>query len=158
MKPLNKVVATFSELDSATAVRDKLEKDGIRAKVVDHSKFQKFVLFSKPLACDKVLVEEADFEKARQLLERADKQDHILRNEIVCLQCGSPHVDYPQFARKFITTTFFGVLFTLLRVMDKTFYCQDCHHTWPETEILRPRTDALNWPAAQRGVVKEERG
>jgi len=157
MKPLKEVAATFSDLDKAEAVKLKLEKFGIRAKVVDCSIFQKYVLFSKPLACDKILVEKGNFDKARQLLEAADKQDHLLREEVRCVQCGSPHVDYPQFAKKFITTTFFGVLFSLMRLLDKTFYCQDCHHTWPAAEALRSRADVLNWPS-HSGAVKEERG
>lgn len=157
MKPLNEVVATFSDLDDANAVKLRLEQEGIRAVVKDSSRFQKYVLFSKPLASVKVLVEEGDFAKGRKLLEAADQRDHILRDELRCVQCGSPHVDYPQFARKFITTTIFGVLFSTLRLIDKTFYCQDCHHTWPAAEILRSRRDVLNWPRPG-GVVKEERG
>ncbi|MGO8696108.1 MAG: hypothetical protein ACLQVY_00080 [Limisphaerales bacterium] len=157
MKPLNEVAATFSDLDKAEAVKLKLEKFGIRAKIVDSSRFQKYVLFSRPLACDKVMVEKGKFDQARQLLEAADKQGHLLRDEVRCVQCGSPRVDYPQFARKFITTTFFGVLFSLLRLLDKTFYCQDCHHTWPAAVTLRSRADVLNWPS-HSGAVKEERG
>jgi hypothetical protein len=118
---LNKVAATFSDWDDAEAVKLTLEKSGIRAAVKDSSRFQKYVLFSKPLACDKVLVEEGDFAKARQLLEAADKRDHLLRNELRCIQCGSAEVDYPQFARRFMTTIFFGVLFSLVRLTDKTF-------------------------------------
>jgi hypothetical protein len=158
MKPLNEVVATFNDAEKGEAAKRKLEQAGIRAKVADSSQFQKFVLFSKPLASIKVFVEEAEFQKARQLLQRADETDPILQDEVRCLQCGSPQVDYPQYARKFITTTFFGIVLSLLRLMDKTFYCQDCHHTWPAAENLRPRTDALNWPRERAGVVKEERG
>jgi len=146
MKSQNEIVATFSDLDKAQAVKIKLEQAGIPARVLDQSKLQRFIYLSKPLACDKVLVEEANYEKARNFLKVSDAQDHILRDEIHCLQCGSPHVDYPQFTRKFITTTIFGVVGALLHIIDRTFYCQDCHHTWQAKDNLRSHTDILNWP------------
>jgi hypothetical protein len=154
----NEVVATFNDLDKAQAVKLKLEKAGIGAKLSDESNLQKFVYLSHPLACAKVLVEEADYEKARRFLLETDSQDHALADEVHCLKCGSPHIEYPQYTRKFMTTTFFGVLFSLLHLLDKAFYCQDCHHTWPVKDLLRPRTDIFNWPKRHAGVVKEERG
>jgi hypothetical protein len=158
MKTKSEVVATFNDLDKAQAAKARLEQTGIKARVVDESRVQRFVYLCKPLACDKVLVDEPDFEKARTFLQTADAQDHILRDEVRCLQCGSPHVEYPQFTRKFVTTTFFGVLFSLLHLIDKAFYCQDCHHTWPAKDHLRRDTDILNWPSHEGGVAKQERG
>jgi len=157
MKSQNEIVATFNDLEKAEAVKIKLEQAGIPARVLDQSKLQRFIYLSKPLACDKVLVNEADYEKARNFLRVSDAQDHILQHEVHCLQCGSPHVDYPQFTRKFITTTFFGVLFALMHLIDRSFYCQDCHYTWQAKDNLRSHTDILNWPT-HRGAVKEERG
>jgi hypothetical protein len=155
---LNEIVATFSDLDKAQAVEAKLEQARVPAKVLDQSKLQRFVFLSEPLACYRVLVSEADYEKAREFLKAADAQDHILQDEVHCLQCGSPHVDYPQYSRKFVTTTMYGMLFAFLHLIDKTFYCQECHHTWPVKDLLRPGADALNWPSKDRGLVKEERG
>jgi hypothetical protein len=158
MKLRNEVVVTFNDFDKAQAAKVKLEQGGIHATVVDESKMQKFIYLSKPLACDKVLVEEANCQKARDFLQASDARDHILADEVYCPQCASPRIQYPQFTRKFITPTVFGVLFSLLHLIDKCFYCQDCQHTWPVKDLLRPRTDILNWPRKQDGVVKEERG
>lgn len=157
MKNRKEVAATFSDLDDAQSAKGELERAGIHAKIHDDSKFQRFIFLSKPLACKKVLVREDQYEKARHVLDEAELRNHVLQGEIRCLRCGSPHVVYPQFRSRFITTTFFNVLFSLLHLIDKTFYCRDCHYTWPAREHLRSRTDILNWPT-HRGLVKEERG
>jgi hypothetical protein len=157
MKP-EKIVATFNDLEKAQAAKLKLEQAGISARVVDESRLQRMVFLSKPLACDKVLVDEKDFEKARHFLQTIDSQDHVLRHEICCIKCGSPHVNYPHFTRNCLMPTFFEVALSVLGITRHRFYCRNCNYTWPITEKLRPRTDILNWPTAHRGVVKEERG
>jgi hypothetical protein len=158
MKPKREVVATFNDLEKAQAVKLELEKAGFHSLVVDNSRVQRLLFRSEPLACDKVLVDETDFQKARHLLETSDVQDHNLNGEVRCLKCGSPHVIYPQFLCKFITPTVVGMLGSLLHFVEKEFYCQDCHYTWPVKEMLRPGTDVLNWPDIHRGLVKDERG
>jgi hypothetical protein len=151
-------VATFNDLDHAQAARADLERAGIEATVVDQSKLQRFIFLSKPLACDKVFVRQSDFAKARQVLQSADEQDHVLRHEVRCIKCGSPHVEYPQYTRKSIITTVFSVAGSLVHLIDKAFYCEDCHFSWPAKDMLRPRTDILNWPVKDAGLVKKERG
>jgi hypothetical protein len=158
MRLRTEVVATFNDLEKAHAAQADLERAGIEAKVADQSKLQRFIFLSKPLASAKVVVKETDFAKARQVLQSADEQDHVLLDEVRCLKCGSPHVEYPQFSRKSITTTVFAVTGSVLHLIDKEFYCRDCQHTWPAKDMLRRRTDILNWPAKDGGVVKQERG
>lgn len=158
MKQRMSVVATFNDLDKARAVKVRLEQGGIHARVVDERGFQRIVCLSKPLACDKVLVEAADFDKARQFLRAPDVAENVLKGQVCCLNCGSPDVEYPQFTRRSATTTFFGVLCVLSHLIDNRFYCRDCHYTWPVTETLRRCTNVLNWPSDRRGVVKQERG
>jgi hypothetical protein len=150
-------VATFSDLEKAQEVKKRLAEAGIAAEVNDESNLQKFWFLSKPLAADKVVVDEKDFEKARLALQAADAQDHILQGEIRCPQCASASIEYPQFTRKFMTTTLVEV-FCLLHIIDKQFYCQGCHHTWPISHALRSKTDVLNWPAKKDGLVVNEKG
>jgi hypothetical protein len=153
-----KIIATFNDPEKAHAVKTHLERAGIHAEVVDESKVQKFIFMSKPLACDKVVVAEADFDKATAALREADAQSHILSSEVRCLQCSSPNVEYPQFTRNTLLPTSIGVLLACLHLIRKAFYCRDCHYTWAITESLRPRNDVLNWPSERRGLVKQERG
>jgi hypothetical protein len=148
-------VATFSDPEKAQEVKKILVEAGIAAEVHDESKLQKFWFLSKSLAGDKVVVDEKDFDKARLILKAADTQGHVLQGEVRCLQCDSADVEYPQFTRKFMTTTFVEVL-CFLHMFDKTFYCKACHHTWPVKAELRAKTDVLNWPDKSGGVVKKE--
>ena len=150
-------VATFSDMEKAQEVKNRLLEAGIHAEVNDESNLQKFWFLSKPLAADKVVVPEKDFERARQFLKAAEAQDHVLTGEIRCPQCGSAEVQYPQFTRKFITTNLVAVL-CFLHVLDKTFYCRKCQNSWPVSETLRHETDVLNWPKKHNGLVKNEKG
>jgi hypothetical protein len=150
-------VATFNEAEKAQVVKNKLEKAGMSATLEDESKLQKFCFLSRQLASHRVYVGDENAEKARQLLIAADATDHIMDGAVHCLQCGSARVDYPQFTRKFMTTTFVEI-FCLLRLIDKTFYCQDCHFTWPPAVSLRRKADILNWPQHKDGLVRQEKG
>jgi hypothetical protein len=156
MKNENKrVVATFSDLEKAQEVTNRLAQAGIPAEVHDESKLQKYWFLSRSLAADKVMVDQKDFEKARSVLQAADVQDHVLQGELRCPQCDSADIEYPQFTRKFITTTFVEV-FCLLHVMDKQFYCKSCQFTWPASVALKNETDILNWPKKKGRLVKKE--
>jgi transposase-like protein len=155
MKAGKTVVATFGEAEKAEAVKTRLEQAGIPAVVGDESKLQKFIYLSRPLASQKVYVNDEDCEKARQFLKEAHAQDHILDGEVRCPDCGSPRVEYPQFTRKFLMTTLVE-LACWLRLVEKRFYCMDCHFTWPVAVRLRKKSDILNWPLKKGGPVKRE--
>ena len=105
MKRSQITVAAFSDLEKAQKVKKHLVEAGIHAEIYEESKLQKYWFMSKPLGADKVVVDHEDFDKARLLLQAADEQDHVLMGEVRCLQCGSADVEYPQFTRKFMTTT-----------------------------------------------------
>lgn len=156
MKPGKTTVATFSDREKAEAVKERLEKAGIHAETADESFYQRFWFLSKPLAGEKVYVAEDEFEKAREVLQAAEPVEHNLQGELRCPKCGSVRIDYPQFTRKFITTTMVEVL-CLLHIMDRECYCKDCQHTWPPQETLRHNTDVLGWPTHE-GAVRKEKG
>jgi predicted nucleic-acid-binding Zn-ribbon protein len=155
MKKQQTIIATFSDLEKAQEARDRLVQAGIPAEVQDETKLQKYWFLSRSLAADKVLVDEKDFEKARSVLQAADVTDHVLQGELRCPKCGSADIEYPQFTRKFVTTTLVEV-FCFLHVIDKEFYCKKCQHTWPASVALRPKTDILNWPKKDGDLVKKE--
>jgi transposase-like protein len=157
MKQGKSNVATFSDHDKAERAKNRLVKAGIAAEVVDESHLQRLWFGSKPLANQKVYVPEEDNNRALETLQQADAESNILCGEVRCPKCGSAKVEYPQFTRKFIMTTFVEIL-CFLGVIDKRFYCEACHYTWPNEEKLRRSTDVMGWPthsSAQRLVKKE---
>jgi hypothetical protein len=41
-------------------------------------------------------------------------------------------VDYPQFTRKSLLTNVAMGLIAELRLVEREYYCEDCHFTWPK--------------------------
>lgn len=148
-------VASFNERDDAEAVKKRLEEAGIRAEVYDESMLQRFWFMSEPLAGKKVRVEERDFLKAKEILEVLDTKEDILHHAVRCPQCGSPRIDYPQATRKFIGPTLVEIFCTTTHVMDKQFYCHNCHYTWSDKIKLEHETDILGWPVKDEIKVPE---
>lgn len=150
-------IASFNEPEQAAHLCRRLEQAGIHAEVYDESKLQKYWFMSTPLAANKTRVDERDFEAAKNLLAGLDAVEDALHDAVRCPQCKSSRVEYPQFTRKFITPTFVEI-FCLLRLMDKRFYCEECHFTWtakPETPPSpwdgTKELDSLGWPKEQSG-------
>jgi hypothetical protein len=154
MKKENVVVATFNDMDAAEVLSRKLQALGVQATVVDESKLQKYWFWTKPLAFAKVCVPATDAAKMpgmRPLPAVAS----LLASEVRCPECHSPEIEYPQFTRKFVTTSFAG-LFCLLGLLQKKFYCTHCHHSWPASALLRHETDALGFPKPKGPLVGRE--
>ncbi|MDQ6632157.1 MAG: DUF2007 domain-containing protein [Verrucomicrobiota bacterium] len=148
-------VASFNEMDKAEVLRQRLEEAGIHAEVYDESKWQKFWFMSKPLADKKIRVEEKDFEKAKAVLEGLDHTEDALHDAVRCPQCGSPQVEYPQFTRKFITPILIEI-FCTTKLLDKEFYCEACHYTWPKEIKLEHERDIMGWPRKEDKLTPEK--
>jgi len=124
-------VATFNEPSKAEPLKQKLEKTGIHAEIFDESRYEWSWFVTKPLAGIRLKVHKHDFEGARQRIREWDRAEGILRDAVCCPQCGASRIEYPQFTRKFLMPNLVGVA-SLLHIIDKEFYCQDCEHTWPK--------------------------
>jgi rubredoxin len=138
-------VATFNDWEKADALRHRLDGAGMPAQVYDESTTQRLWWFVKPKAHMRVRVEKKNAERAEAAMRAWDKSDHVLDGAIICPECGSSTIEYPQFSRKTLMTFFFAFL-TLLRIMPKQFYCRDCQFTWAaEPPKPKPDLDILNW-------------
>ena len=85
---------------------------------------------SRPQANAKVMVDDADFEKAQKLMVEWEATDPDISAALIrCPQCSSSNIEYPQMTRKFMTPALVGML-CALKIIPKEFYCQDCHFTW----------------------------
>lgn len=139
-------IATFHELQPAEGLRVRLEQRSITARVQDQRRMQKYWFISKPLAGVKLQVEKHQFGDARQLLQEPEAAVVVTSEAVHCPQCSSSRIEYPQFSRKSFIPNFILGLFMAGGFVQREFYCQECHYTWPTAEPLRPKTDILGWP------------
>lgn len=142
---MSTLIATFDNRQPARMLKSRFEKAGIQAKVHDDTLLQRLVFWTRPFASQKVYVENAQFEHARNLLEKWESTEHVLEDAIRCPECGSARVDYPHYTRKFITTLIFELLISLGH-WERDCYCDDCHYTWPRAAKVRPNLDILGFP------------
>jgi hypothetical protein len=140
----NVTLATFNDVDHAQPVVNRLQEAGFHPTLLDESRWQDRH-FAEHLASVKVQVDESESEAADRQLHQWDVSEHWLDQAVTCPECGSPEVDYPQVTRKFVLPALHSILYKL-GVMEKEFYCQRCHHTWPTRAKLEPARDPLNWP------------
>jgi len=124
-------VATFNEPSKAEPLKQKLQKAGIHAEICDESKYEWSWFVAKPLAGIRLKVRRKDFESVRRLMREWDLIDGVLREAVRCPQCGSSRIEYPQFTRKFLLPNLVG-LASVIGIIDKEFFCQDCEYTWPK--------------------------
>ena len=111
----------------------------------DESKLERFWFMSEPLAAVHVEVAQADYLKARRLMEEWEKTTELMKTAVRCPDCRSSRIEFPQITRKFfmpVVETFFMAI----HLMPREFYCEDCHYTWPKVKPAEPELDILNWP------------
>ncbi len=119
-------IATFNDSTKARQLKRRFQDAGLRADVHNEAPLQ--------LANAKVMVDDADFEKAQNLMVEWEATDPDISAALVrCPQCSSSNIEYPQMTRKFMTPALVGVL-CALKIIPKEFYCQDCHFTWSNRE------------------------
>ena len=140
-------LAAFNEQEPAEALVARLKKYGIEADIHDESNQQKWQLWNlKPHAHLHVRVGVDQEPNASKLLKEWAAAEGSSLGAVRCPDCGSFHVEYPQFSRK----TFVGALPAALApagLIERTYYCEACHLTWPtEPPKAEPELDILNWP------------
>ncbi len=123
-------VALFMEPGAAEIVRRRLAQAGIRARLHFEpavarlwfvSKRRSGVRLEVPATCDDVVSE---------VLEQWDRATGFLEAAVRCPECGSLRVDYPQFTEKSLLTNLVMGVATELRLVERDFYCEWCHHMW----------------------------
>ena len=139
-------VATFNEATPAEAVRQRLEGADIPAQLFDEGMTQRlWWMVPEPKAQMRVRVEKENFAKAEALVRRWDAQEGVLREAIVCPECGASRAEYPQYSRRTLMTFFFGIA-NLFGYLPRLYYCPACQYTWsPEPPKPEPERDILNW-------------
>ena len=163
-------VALFSNRAKAEPLKTRLVEAGIPAEVHDELHLEKLWYAKKDFAGARLEVPAELFERAYELLLDWDAKEGSLRDAIRCPECMSLRVDYPQFTRKSFLPNLIMGLFAKLGSVEKEFYCEDCHFTWPaHGNRVRPgranmapyyfiegvEQTTLNRPAGQREGQKQ---
>jgi hypothetical protein len=134
-------VALFSDRAKAESIQMRLSGAGVRAEIHDELRLEKLWFVSKKTGCGlRLEVPSNQFERAEQLLLDWDTAEGAMREAIRCPECKSLRVDYPQFTRKSLLTNLAVGLAAEVGVVEKQYYCQDCHFTWPRGGT-KPRRD-----------------
>lgn len=131
-------VALFGDRAKAEPVQQRLVEAGLAATIHVRPGLTVLWFVPKHRAGARIEVPAGQFEKAEQFLLRWDGAEGALRQAIRCPECHSLRVDYPQYAEHSLLTNLAAGLLAELRLVEKDYYCADCHYTWP-SEGSKPR-------------------
>ncbi|HVV72642.1 MAG TPA: hypothetical protein VHI52_14270 [Verrucomicrobiae bacterium] len=124
-------VALFNQLSQAEPLRQRLIKAGIAAELHEDLLLQKLWFVSKRAAGVWLEVPALQFEEAEELLSKWEGSEE-LRDAVRCPECRSLLVEYPQFARHSVLTNMAAGIAAEFGLVEKDYYCERCHYTWPK--------------------------
>jgi len=124
-------IAVFNDRAPAEPIRDRLEQAGIAAEIHDEPGVEKMWFVPKDEVVVRLEVPSDQFERGEQLLVEWDLKDGALHDAVHCPECKSLLVDYPQVTRKSVMTNMAMGLAAQCHLIDREYYCQECHFTWP---------------------------
>jgi hypothetical protein len=113
---------------------------GISAEIHDELQLERLWFVSKSAAGVRLEVPSKQLLRAMQLLLEWDATQ-ILHEAIRCPECKSLRVDFPQLTRKSLFTNLAIGLMAELHVVERQYYCEDCHCMWSK-EGRAPRKRA----------------
>jgi hypothetical protein len=134
-------VALFRERGTAEALRQELLQADIPAEVHHEPQVARLWFVSKSAAGVRLEIPAAYWERCTQLFKEWQTVPGILGEAIRCPECRSLRVDFPQFTQKsFLTNVAMGLM-AEVGLVEKQYYCEECHYTWskPPTHPPRPR-------------------
>ena len=133
-------LALFRNRPAAAELQDRLFKAGISSEVHDELQLERLWFVSKSAAGARLEVPFEQLEQATRLLLKWDRSGDALFGAVRCPECRSMRVDYPQFTRKSLLTNLAIGLIAELRIIEREYYCEECHCMWPRAKSkLRPR-------------------
>ena len=138
-------VATFNEIEEAEPLRRRLQEAGFKAEIHDERKIQKSYFLAPALAGIRLRVPKERHPEAQRLVKEWLARGDDLGHAIICPECGSSRIEFPQFSRHFLWGGIAGI-FAALGCFEREFFCKDCNYTWPAKVKVEPKTDILGWP------------
>jgi hypothetical protein len=125
------LVAHFSKRADAEQLCHRLRERGISAEVHEELRLEKLWFVPKGAAGVRLEVPASQFDQAARILLDWDAAER-LPDAIRCPECHSLRVDYPQFTHKSMIPNLALGLASSVGMVEKEFYCEDCHYTWPK--------------------------
>jgi hypothetical protein len=90
-------IATFNEPDKAKRLKQRFQEAGIQADIHNEGHLQQMAFMSRPLANAKVMVDDADFERAQSLMIEWEASDpEIAAAMIRCRNAARPTLSIPR--------------------------------------------------------------
>ena len=125
-------LATFDTPAQAERLKRRLAEAHIKASV--HGEHGDGVLKQlwfpdRPKAGTKLEVKPRDFGRSLRVMKKLEAEGSTKSRMVRCPECCSSRVEYPQFTRKFFLPNVIGLL-SGLGLVEKRYYCEDCHYTW----------------------------
>lgn len=126
-------VAHFENRTQAEPTRERLVRAGVRAEINNESGLAQLWFVSKRVAGVRLEVSAKDAERARQLLVQWDADPGWLKRAIRCPECRSMRIEFPQFTEKSLFTNLAMGLMAGCRLVEREYYCEDCHCMWAKS-------------------------
>lgn len=127
-------VASFDDPSDAEVLKVFLRKEGLEAEIQDERRLQRFWFMTGKRAGVHILVPGPQLELSKQALERWEQSGGKYHRPVHCPACNSARVQFPHMTRRFILPTLLAQAARVLGFIEPAFYCEDCHHTWTESE------------------------
>jgi hypothetical protein len=128
---MNRVrVALFDDREAAGRIQRRLEQAGISAEIHGAPGLAILWFVSGKALGARLEVATPLEPLASRLLAKWDGAEHALQAVLRCPECGSFRVDYPQVTHKSLMTNLALGLIAALGLLEKDYYCEDCHCMW----------------------------
>ncbi len=135
-------IALFLDVAAAELARGRLARVGVQAELHPGPLVARLWFVSKRERGLRLEVPVSESETAAFLLHQWENGTGVLQAAIRCPGCGSLRVDFPQFTEKSIFTNVAMGLAAEAGLIERYFYCEDCHNTWPKPPLKRGRPRA----------------
>jgi len=139
-------VAVFENQAQAETTRECLVRAGIHAELHSGSALAKLWFVPKEQSGFRIEVPAKDAQRARHFLTQWEAEHGSLKGAIHCPDCKSLRIEFPQFTEESLLTNVAMGLMAECRLVEREFYCEDCHCMWAKPQPKPQRARAHTAP------------
>jgi len=123
-------LAIFNEYQEAERIAQLLSNARLEPELHGEPRLAKLWFVPKREAIVSLEVPVRHAERCRQFIVQLDRAQGSLRGAVRCPECRSLRVTYPQFTEKSLFTNLVMGVLVELRLVEREYYCEDCHCMW----------------------------